>query len=826
MIDRRRTARVHLERRPLHGLPRRHDRLGARGRGRAGVLAQLQVPPAPRPAHRELPRPGLPWCRSATSRTSAARTACVDRRHGRQLAEHLAVAALRRQGRQRARRAVPRHRLLLQDLHQARAAVARLREGAAHASCTPARCRRTPTAATTTSATPTPTWWSPAAARPGWPPRSAAARAGASVMLVEEEHQLGGHLRWGGAGRPGGAARPARRRSPPQPGIEVLTDSVVAGRYDDNWIADRAAQPARRRRAADQGPGEARWSWRPGLIERPYVFAGNDLPGVMLSTAVRRLVNLYAVQPGQRAVVLTANPEGDAAIADLEAAGVEVAAVVDARRGGDDRPPPTGAGGVRAVELARRQPDRRRPARHRRRVDRADVAAQPCPATDPVYDPRAARFLPDPSRMPEDVLAGGSRGRDRRRGRPLGAGWSEHADARPGRDGGAGRALRDGGAPARDRPAILGVRRRTRSCSRAAPTGSSTSPRTSRPRTSSPRSAEGYDSVELVKRYTTATMGPAQGKLETVNTVAVLAEATGSTIADDGHHHVAADVRAGDPRRAGRAAVRARALLADAAVARARTARSRSSPAQWIRPDHYGDPAARCRDVRDARSGIIDVTPIGKLDLRGPDVPKLLEPALRQQVVTSSASAGCATASCAPRTGWCSTTASPDGSASSTTSCRRRPRARRRCGSGWSAGCRRAPRLAGARHPGDHRLRQHQRRRAAARASCSAGSPRTSTWPPRPSATCSVRTGTVAGVDDCVLWRIGFTGELSATRSTCPPRYGLHVWETLHGRRRRPRRARLRRGGAAHPAAREGPLHRRAGHRRPDPGLQRRPRLG
>src|SRR5438552_12143520 len=30
----------------------------------------------------------------------------------------------------------------------------------------------------------------------------------------------------------------------------------------------------------------------PGLIERPYVFAGNDLPGVMLSTAVRRLINL------------------------------------------------------------------------------------------------------------------------------------------------------------------------------------------------------------------------------------------------------------------------------------------------------------------------------------------------------------------------------------------------------------------------------------------------------------------------------------------------------------------------------------------------------
>jgi sarcosine oxidase subunit alpha len=55
----------------------------------------------------------------------------------------------------------------------------------------------------------------------------------------------------------------------------------------------------------------------PGLIERPYVFEGNDLPGVMISTGVRRLINLYAVRPGQRAVVFSANPERDAAAVDL-----------------------------------------------------------------------------------------------------------------------------------------------------------------------------------------------------------------------------------------------------------------------------------------------------------------------------------------------------------------------------------------------------------------------------------------------------------------------------------------------------------------------------
>jgi len=40
----------------------------------------------------------------------------------------------------------------------------------------------------------------------------------------------------------------------------------------------------------------------------------------------------------------------------------------------------------------------------------------------------------------------------------------------------------------------------------------------------------------------------------------------------------------------------------------------------------------------------------------------------------------------------------------------------------------------------------------------------------------------VAGVDDCVLWRIGFTGELSYELHV-PAGYGPHVWEALleHG---------------------------------------------
>jgi sarcosine oxidase, subunit alpha len=41
-----------------------------------------------------------------------------------------------------------------------------------------------------------------------------------------------------------------------------------------------------------------------------------------------------------------------------------------------------------------------------------------------------------------------------------------------------------------------------------------------------------------------------------------------------------------------------------------------------------------------------------------------------------------------------------------------------------------------------------------------------------------VRRARVAGVDDCLAWRIGFTGELSYELHV-PAGYGLHVWETL-----------------------------------------------
>ena len=71
-----------------------------------------------------------------------------------------------------------------------------------------------------------------------------------------------------------------------------------------------------------------------GAEERPIVFGGNDVPGVMLASAMRTYANRYAVTPGARVVVFTNNNSGYRTARDLLAAGVDVDAVIDARDGG------------------------------------------------------------------------------------------------------------------------------------------------------------------------------------------------------------------------------------------------------------------------------------------------------------------------------------------------------------------------------------------------------------------------------------------------------------------------------------------------------------
>ena len=63
-----------------------------------------------------------------------------------------------------------------------------------------------------------------------------------------------------------------------------------------------------------------------GAYETQFLFADNDLPGVMLSTAVLRLLHQHAIVPGKRAVLIGEAERCSGVKIELEAAGVEVAA--------------------------------------------------------------------------------------------------------------------------------------------------------------------------------------------------------------------------------------------------------------------------------------------------------------------------------------------------------------------------------------------------------------------------------------------------------------------------------------------------------------------
>jgi sarcosine oxidase subunit alpha len=170
----------------------------------------------------------------------------------------------------------------------------------------------------------------------------AAGRAGARVILADDDFVLGGRLiaerRSVGDQASAAWAAEAAAELASLPEVRVLSRTSVFGAYDGGVfgalerVADHLPQPA---------PGQPRQRlWRivarrtvlaAGALERPIAFGGNDTPGVMLASAVRSYVNRFGVAPGKRAVVFANNDDAATTVADLAAAGCEIAAVVDAR---------------------------------------------------------------------------------------------------------------------------------------------------------------------------------------------------------------------------------------------------------------------------------------------------------------------------------------------------------------------------------------------------------------------------------------------------------------------------------------------------------------
>lgn len=174
----------------------------------------------------------------------------------------------------------------------------------------------------------------------------AAGRAGARVILCDEDFRLGGRLlaeRREIDGRPAAewlAATLAELESLPE--VRIMPRSTVFGLYDHGVygalerVSDHLPQPL------PHQPRQRAWRIQArrailaaGALERPIVFPGNDTPGVMLAGAARAYVNRYGVLPGRETVLFTAGDDGWATARDIAAAGGKVAAIVDARAGDD-----------------------------------------------------------------------------------------------------------------------------------------------------------------------------------------------------------------------------------------------------------------------------------------------------------------------------------------------------------------------------------------------------------------------------------------------------------------------------------------------------------
>src|SRR5690606_4033130 len=81
--------------------------------------------------------------------------------------------------------------------------------------------------------------------------------------------------------------------------IRVLSDAMCSGLFADNWLPVIRGNRLHKLRATSVVIAT-------GTIEQPAVFRNNDLPGVMFADAAQRLIRLYGVKPGNRAVVLAA----------------------------------------------------------------------------------------------------------------------------------------------------------------------------------------------------------------------------------------------------------------------------------------------------------------------------------------------------------------------------------------------------------------------------------------------------------------------------------------------------------------------------------------
>ena len=495
----------------------------------------------------------------------------------------------------------------------------------------------------------------------------AAAETGARVVLVDENPLAGGSLNSENhdvAGMPGDdwAAQVAAQLQSME-NVHLLLRTTLFGYYDHNVVAaiekvsDHLPVPPKGH------PRQRMWTFYPqrvilaaGATERPLVFGNNDKPGIMLASAARAYVNRYGVKPGRRAIVATNNNDAYRTALDLHRAGVTIAAVIDSRAHPE---------APLAAELAKhsiRLITGRTvgAAEGRQHVTRALIVSTQGETIDPeridcdliacsggwnpnvhlhsqsgakpVYDDAILSFVPGQSRQAE-VSAGAA-----------GGSFALRECLKQGRAAGIDAARQAGFKAEKASPVVKADDDGAYAIEALwiSPTPYNKPYKQFVDQQNDVKasdvalaSQEGYDSVELLKRYTTQGMATDQGKTSNVNALAILACQRGEPVPQVGittfrppYVPVAMGVFAGHTVGAEFMPVRRTAIhdwnenqgavFIEAGL--------------WLRARYYpqkpDDTMNDCylREAEATRGNValVDVSTLGKIDLQGPDAAEFL----------------------------------------------------------------------------------------------------------------------------------------------------------------------------------------------------------
>lgn len=482
----------------------------------------------------------------------------------------------------------------------------------------------------------------------------AAGRAGADVILAEEDHVMGGRLLaevQEVAGQPGADwAAAVLAELATMPNVRLMTRTTITGAYDGGTFGALERVGLHLARPPMDLPQECFWRivakraiMATGAHERPIAFPNNDRPGVMMAGAVRAYLNRYGVAPGQTVAVFGNNDDAHRTVRDLKAAGVKVSALIDVR---EEATAPDGAtlhAGAQVVDTVGRK--------GLREVVIADRSGQitriPCdclalsggwnPALHlachmngrPVWREQIAAFVPQPGMVPGLAAAGAANGTfstqtclaeglEAAKAALSELGRKPKAIDLPQAEDGAYRLRAFWEVPGGKHRAWLDFANdvTTKDVRLAA--------------------QENYRSVEHMKRYTTQGMAPDQGKNSNVTALAVLADATGRGIPETGittfrPPYVPISVAALGAGGQGKGFAPQRFTTSHQASV------ERGAPmveaGLWYRPSYFPRPGDQswldaCNRevcfVRD-RVGVCDVSTLGKIDIQGADAGRFLD---------------------------------------------------------------------------------------------------------------------------------------------------------------------------------------------------------